>query len=186
MNNNINQTVQETKKKTRRKFNIIDFIILVLILTIVGGSIYAIVSWSNLKNLWLTETVDLVYTVEFRGVDENFIDNINADDSVTDSINKSKIGTVDRVYSVEKHAVLDCIEVPISNEEGKETTISYSGVLSEYPDKYDITVYIRSTAEYKKGVGYTINGRRIAVGETLELRFPEFSAIGYCIAVETN
>ena len=186
MNNNINQTVQETKKKTKRKFNIIDFIILVLILTIIGGSIYAIISWSNLKNLWLTETVDLVYTVEFRGVDEAFIDNIDSNDDVTDSINKSKIGTVDSVYSIEKHSVLDCIEVPLQAEEGKEAVTSYSGVLSEYPDKYDITVYIRSTAEYKKGVGYTINGRRIAVGEALELRFPGFSAVGYCVAVETK
>lgn len=186
MNNNINQTVQEPKKKSRRKFNIIDFIILVLVIAIIGGSIYAIVSWSNLKNLWLTESVELVYTVEFRGVDEDFIDNINSGETVTNSISKSKIGEVVNVESVEKHAVLDYKAVPVKDEEGNivPDVYTYSGVLSEYPDKYDITVYISSKAEYKKGEGYTIDGRRIAVGEALELRFPKFSAIGYCVSVE--
>ena len=73
------------------------------------------------------------------------------------------------------------VVAPEENNNGTITSATYTGELVPYPDKYNITVYISTTAEYEKGVGYTVNGRRIAVGEAIEMRFPEFSGVGYCI-----
>lgn len=185
MNNNIaNNSIK--KKKTKRSFNIIDFLVLLIIVTVIGASIYAIFSWSSIKSLWSTSTVDLQYTVELRGVDEEFINKIKAGDTVTDAVSKNQLGTVEKVDSIEKYTVLDYTKNEVQSEDGKVPTISYNGVLSEYPDKYNVTVYISSSAEYESGIGYTINGRRIAVGEAIEMRFPEFSSTAYCVAGNFN
>lgn len=187
MNNNVTNNSATKQKKIKRKFNIIDFLVLVIILAVIGVSIYAVVSWSNIKSLWSTSTVDLQYTVEFRGVDQAFIDKIKEGDTVTDAVSKNQLGIVDRVDSVEKYTVLDYTKVQVSEgKDGTAVTSTYNAVLSEYPDKYNVTVYISSLAEYEKGVGYSINGRRIAVGEIIEMRFPEFSSVGYCVAGNFN
>ena len=181
MNNNVNNSSIK-QKKIKRKFNIIDFLVLVIIIAVVGVSIYAVISWSNIKSLWATDQVSLDYVVEFRGVDEEFINKIEAGDTVIDAISKNQLGKVERVDSIEKYTVLDYTKNEIQSEDGKSSTVNYVGVLSEYPDKYNVTVYIKfDTAEYENGVGYTVNGRRIAIGEAIEMRFPEFSSVGYCI-----
>lgn len=166
MNNTNNSAVKQ--KKIKRKFNIVDFLVLVLIVAIIGVAIYAVVYWANIKSLWATSTTDLQYAVELRGVDQKFVDKIKNGDAVTDAVSKNQLGIVDRVDKIEKY-----------------TTFS-EGTLVEHPDKFNITVYISATAEYEQGVGYTVNGRRIAVGEIIEMRFPNFSSVAYCVAGNFN
>ena len=179
--NNMNNSAQKSNG-AKRKFNIIDVLVVILVATIIGVSIYAVYAWSDIKSLWAKNTVQLTYVVELRGVDKEFIDNVQAGDAVIDSVSKNSLGKVDSIKSVEKHSVLDYEEKTEKNQDGVMIT-TYNGVLSEYPDKYDITVYIISdAAEYEKDIGYTINGRRIAVGEIIPLRFPEFSANAYCVS----
>lgn len=166
MNNTNNSAVKQ--KKIKRKFNVVDFLVLVLIVAIIGVAIYAVVYWANIKSLWATSTTDLQYAVELRGVDQKFVDKIKNGDAVTDAVSKNQLGIVDRVDKIEKY-----------------TTFS-EGTLVEHPDKFNITVYISATAEYEQGVGYTVNGRRIAVGEIIEMRFPNFSSVSYCVAGNFN
>lgn len=166
MNNTNNSAVKQ--KKIKRKFNVVDFLVLVLIVAIIGVAIYAVVYWANIKSLWATSTTDLQYAVELRGVDQKFVDKIKNGDAVTDAVSKNQLGIVDRVDKIEKY-----------------TTFS-EGTLVEHPDKFNITVYISATAEYEQGVGYTVNGRRIAVGEIIEMRFPNFSSVAYCVAGNFN
>ena len=186
MNNNNITNSSSKQKKAKRSFNVIDFLVLLIIVTIIGASLYAIFSWSSIKSLWSTSTVYLQYTVELRGVDEEFINKIKAGDTVTDAVSKNQLGVVERVDSIEKYTVLDYTQSEIQGEDGKASTVTYNGVLSEYPDKYNVTVYISSSAVYESGVGYTVNGRRIAVGEAIEMRFPEFSSTAYCVAGNFN
>ena len=176
MNNNVVNSSAPKKKNSKQKFNIIDFIVLVLIAAVVVGSIYAVVSWSNIKSLWTTKTVNIEYIVEFRGVDATFRDKINDGDVVIDAVSKNQLGIVNSVASIDNYKVLDYKTVSEENN-----NVTYTGELFSYPDKYNITVYITTSAEYEEGVGYTVNGRRIAVGEKIEMRFPEFSGEGYCI-----
>lgn len=161
MNNTNNSTVNQ--KKTKRKFNIIDFLVLILVAAIIGLAIYAVVHWSNIKSLWASDTVSLTYAVEFRGVDQEFIDNISKDNTVTDAVSKNPLGTVTSIDKTEAY------------------TIFSNGKFIDSPDKFNVTVSISATAEYEEGVGYTVNGRRIAVGEIIEMRFPKFSSVGYCV-----
>ena len=184
MNNHNIANNANSKQRSNRKFNIIDFLVIVIIVGVIAVSVYAVLSWSNIKSLWATSSVELQYTVEFRGVDKEFINKIKEGNVVTDAVSKNQLGHVYSIESIEKYTVLDYIKTEIPNEDGKSVATTYNGVLSEYPDKYNITIHISSTAEYEKDVGYTIHGRRIAVGEKIEMRFPEFSSVGYCIAID--
>lgn len=177
MNNKINK-IDKKNEKVKHKFNIVDFFIIILVATIIITSIYAIMSWSDIKTLWSTSTKELQYVVELRGVDNKFINNIKKNDLVIDAVSKSQLGTVQSADSIEPYYVLD-YEVKLS-EDG---TPNYNGVLAENKTKYNITVYISATAQYEKGVGYTVNGKRIAVGEVLELRFPNFTSTAYCVSI---
>jgi hypothetical protein len=47
-------------------------------------------------------------------------------------------------------------------------------------------VTITVLAEYTEGEGYSVGDRRIAVGEKMSLRFPNFAAEGYCIALSNG
>lgn len=184
MNNNINTSATKTKK-AKRKFNIIDILVLLLIVTVIGVAIYTVYAWSDIKSLWSKNVVELTYVVEFRNVDKEFVDNIESSvgTKVIDSVSKNSIGEVDSIESIKKYSVLD-YETKPDGDGNTTTTISYNGVLAEYPDKYNITVYIKdSTAEYQQDIGYTINGRRIAVGEVIPVRFSEFSADAYCVGM---
>ena len=71
------------------------------------------------------------------------------------------------------------------------TTLEYneaneSGSLSTHDGKYNVLVTITSECTYVKGEGYCINGKRIAIGEKMSLRFPDYAAEGYCVSLSVN
>lgn len=163
--------------KKKRRFNFIDFLIILLIVALIAVLIYAFSPWSQIKKLWASNEVILDYTVEIRGVDDEFVDLIKNGDSAINSVTKSSLGTVTAIGGIEKNTELDYTVA----EDG-----TVQGVLSESPDKYDITVHIRATAEYEVGKGYSVNGCRVAVGEELFFRFPRYSCSGFCVALDKN
>ena len=168
MNTNMTSGEKETVKK-KRKFNIVDFLILFLVIALLGFAVFWATPWSNgLKNRMST-TVALQYSVEIQNVDQAFINQISEGNSVMDSVSKNEIGTV--------------VAVEIHEHEGLSVDENGQGVMVEYPNHYDLIVTISSSATYKSGTGYAINGCRIAVGEQLALRFPNFLCEGYCIGL---
>lgn len=183
MNNNVSPRMNKNSmKKEKRKFNIIDFFIFLIILAVIAALVYAFSPWSQIKKLWKTNEVTFKYAVELKEVDDGFINLIKAGDTVINSVTKNSLGTVDRIGTISKSTVLDYVEVEKESPNGMTTT--YQGVLTEKPDKYDIIVYITATAEYEEGIGYTVNGSRVAVGEELYFRFPNYESNGYCIAID--
>ena len=175
MNNNINKS--DIKEKKKHKFNIVDFLILLLIVAIVGTAIYAVFAWSDIKALWSTSSKEIKYIVELREVDKDFVDNMNIEKNniVIDSVSKNQLGTVDDISSE------PCRPLSYKIENGSPV-----GDRQDDSSKYNITIYISATAEYEKGVGYTVNGTRIAVGEILQLRFPQFASTAYCTHISES
>ncbi len=185
-NNNISPAgngASATKKK--RKFNVIDFFILLLIVALIAALIYAFSPWSHIKKLWTTNETHLQYVVELQNVDTQFVQMIeDCDDNgvmVINSVTKNDLGRVSRVDDPQER-----YELHYKIEEGDVEAANPTPVPVKIKDKYDITVYITATAQYEPGVGYTVNGCRIAVGEQIPLRFPNFSQNGHCIDVVTD
>ena len=172
-NNGSTATKASNKKKTG-KFNIIDFLLIVLALLIVAAIIYVFLPDSWLRNAIADETVEIQYTIELQGVDEAFLDKISENDIVLDSVTKSNIGTVTAIdYSTQYS------ELKYNQQLGE-------GVLSIVPEKRNVIVTISATAKFTEGKGYTVDGTRIAVGEKIYVRFPNYVCEGYCISVPLN
>ena len=163
------------EKKNNGRFNLIDLILVVIVLLVIAILIQVFSPISLIKRLASEQTKEIQYTVEFSGVDAEFISRIKEDDLVLDSVSKNSMGTVVTV-SPESYYVLQCVET----DEGSK------GMPLEHPEKFNLVVTISVTARYSEGVGYSVNSTRIAVGEKLALRFPDYVAEGYCIYLETE
>ena len=173
MSNNTNNI--STPKLTKGyKFNFIDVILVLLCLAIIGGCVYVFSPKFNFDLFKRSESVQLQYTIEIQGVDEEFIEKIKENNNVLDSVSKSSLGSVVAVDYNTRYSVLDYT----INEEGIA-----EGILVDHPNKYNVIVTISATAEYESGTGYSINGRRIAIGELIDLKFPDYTCQGHCIAI---
>ena len=161
------------KKKKSGRFNLIDFFLIVIILLVIATVIYVFAPFSRLKTMTQSESQTIEYTIEVLGVDEAFIDKIQEQDAVLDSVSKNAMGKVIAVDYNTKYTELQYVE---QNDQKV-------GVLAEHPTKYNLIVTITATADYMEGSGYSINGSRIAVGEKLSLRFPDYACECYCIAL---
>ncbi len=160
--------------KKKRRFNFVDFLLILLILALIGGAIYLFSSGALLRQFRSQQTGTISYTVEIIGVEEDYLDLIAKGDAVGNAVTKSSLGMVESVdYSI-KQTELGYQET----EDG-----SYEGVLNEYPDRYNILVTITVEGDYVPDDGYYIDGTRIAVGEALSLRFPNFVCEGHCISL---
>ena len=162
-----NSSVNTNLKKKKKRFNFIDFLIILLALAIVLAVVYVFVPNSLfdkvVDKVTMSEERMLQYTVEISNIDQAFIGNIKENDTVTNTVSKSNIGTV--------------TAITLENE----TELSFDGTEKKIENKYKMIVTIDATATYTSGEGYKINGSRIAVGEKLYLRFPDFSSEAYCI-----
>ena len=179
-NSNSGASSLENTKKTKRngRFNLIDFILIVLVLLVIAILVQIFSPISLIKNWTSGQTEEIQYTVEFLGVDQEFIDRIQEEDTVIDSISKNNMGKVVAVDYNTKYSELQYVE---SSTEGDAI-----GILSEYPNKYNVVVTISASANYVEEKGYSVNATRIAVGEKLSLRFPDYAAEGFCIGMETD
>lgn len=183
MNNaNSGSTSSVKKKKFSGRFNFIDFILIVIVLLVIATVIYVFAPFSRLRDMTSSQSVTVQYTVEILGVEEAFIEKIKENDFVIDSVSKSGMGTVVAVDYNNKYTELQYV----INENTEDGTKKTEGVLAEYPGKYNVIITISSKATYEAEKGYSVNGTRIAVGEKMPLRFPDYVGEGYCIGVERS
>ena len=157
-------------KKGRMGFNVLDAIIIVAALFALTSIVMMVIPNFNISAI-NGEAVRITYTVVFKNVDENVYDRINANENVIDAHSGAVIGVVAQAPESELS-----YEFVIVEENGNKV------VKSNNSDGLgmDITVEISATAIYKEGSGFTVDGYRIASGKEMELRFADFSGVGYC------
>ena len=160
-------------KRRRASFNVLDAIIIVAALFVLTAVVMMIIPNFNISAI-NGETLRITYTVVFRNVDESVYDRINANENVVDVKSGASLGVVAQAPESELS-----YEFVISDENGNKVVKSnHSEGLG-----MDVTVEISATAIYKEGLGFTVDGYRIASGKEMELRFADFSGIGYCESV---
>ena len=168
--------MEENKKNLKIKqgrLNVFDIIIIVILLFAISlATIFMVPKFRSAADSGQKSTIQ--YTVVFYNVDEAVYDKIVVGVNVTDNVSGNSLGIVD--------------DTP-------ESEISYKYVLvkdTENGDQYyaqrkddelgrrNVTVTVVATATYKEGEGYLVEGYGISVGKEMNLRFPDFCAIGYC------
>ena len=167
--------IMSTAKKAKKRrvgFNFIDFLLVVVILAAITLALIYLVPGLN-DRMTSTGKTEITYVLEFRGVDSEFIANIQNGDGVY-SVNKNfQIGTV-------KSVATDSYSSLVYDAD------TNSGVLTEHPSLKTLIITVKATAIYNIGEGYSVNGERIAVGREYYVKTPNFTGTAYCIEVETS
>jgi flagellar basal body-associated protein FliL len=164
------------KKKKHGRFNLVDFLLIVVVLLIVAMVIYMFAPFSKLRTWMTQEQKAIEYTIEIVGVEREFVEKIKENDVVVDSVSKNTIGSVSAVDYNTRYTELQYVSGTQEN----------TGVLAEYPNRYNVIVTISASADYVEGEGYSVNHCRIAVGEELSLRFPDYSCRAFCIGLAVS
>lgn len=156
----------QNKTKKRGRFNYIDVLLLILIIAVVIGLAWLIIS-PYTEQLFAT-TYDIEYTIALNGVRMEFKDKVKVGDSVIETVELDGIGNVTEVvYTASKFVGTDS---------------SGHSVTSDYPGLYDVMITIRADAAIQSGV-YSVNGYGITAGKTIPFRVPDFIGEGVCISV---
>ena len=173
-NTNVKKSRAPKKMRTWR-FNVLDAIILTLIVLIIVGAV-AVLLPTTTQLLTGSDSVNITYTVVFNKVDETLAANIADGQNVTDRESGRLLGTVVGTPSIESYWEF------VLKEDGNG---SYFLEREQYPDigKVNIAVTFTAEAKYSDGVGYTVNGVRIATDREYSMLFPEFEGIGSCSMV---
>lgn len=158
--------------KGRIRFNIVDFFVVLFVVLVLAASVAYFVPELT-ERFSSNGEVEITYVLEFRGVDDTFIANVLAGDKAYDGSQNFNIGTVKTVVA-EAYTSLE-----YDNTLGE-------AVMKEHPAKKTLVITITATAVYNEGEGYSINGKRIAVGGKYDVRFPGFSGTAYCTQVKLS
>ena len=182
--NNTKQTNNSKQPKKKSRFNFVDLTLALVLLLVIGVLIYSFSPVSLIKKWINKDTVNIQYEIEIVCVDETVIDLIKSNTVVSDSVTKSSIGTVTMVNKTDyvEYRPVEVIRYEGEGNERKEI-VERSIVPVEYPNKYNLNVVVTVEADYMKGEGYSVDSTRIAVGEKLNLKFPNYKCEGYCVGI---
>ncbi len=156
----------------KRGFNIVDLLLILFALSVIFFAVFVLDPF----DLDVLEEDDsdlkISYTICLTNVDSEYIERIQVGDSVFDANTKQFLGTVMEVGDVTLCKILRHSE-------------QYGSYMQNVPNSYDIIVVIQADAVFKEKVGYSVDGKRIAVGGTYSLVFPNFAGKGNCISFES-
>ena len=158
-------------KKKKGRFNLVDLLLVLVAMAILFVVVFVVDPFS--LNFFGEESreITLEYTIRISNVDGAFADKISVGDEVVDSSVKTSLGYV------------SAVENDIPYTEPYYDNVADTVSMREYPNRYDILVSVTAKAVFEDGVGYTVDGRRIAVGTLLYLMFPDYAGTGSCISM---
>lgn len=152
----------------------------VMLLAVIFAAIFFLVSLLTPFTLFDNteeEARTVTYTVEFKGVDKDAFASLRKGDTVVDKATGAVVG---EVTDLEPRKYVVYTDVP--TDEKDETLDSHVVTKAEYPEEFTtVSVTITVTADYVAGVGYTVDGCRIAAGREYELNFPGCAGKGTCV-----
>ena len=80
-------------------------------------------------------------------------------------------------------AIRICLEYVYNEISGRIEAVAYIDEGNSSSVQKTILVTITCSAKYSEGLGYTVNGYRIAINQEMSLCFPGYSGSGQCISV---
>jgi hypothetical protein len=152
----------------KRKFNIIDFILIVFIIAAVSALVYIMLGNNIFSG---AEETEIVYTIEMRLVRNEFIP----------ALSKIIPGT-ELIDSVRNHEIGKVVGVEITDA-FENTTDLLTGVVNRvpYPDHSRVRITVEAKAEKENDVKFVVNGKTVMTGIPVHFRTPYFVGMGMCV-----
>lgn len=161
-------------RKKKGSFNMMDFLLILMVVCVLLFVVVVLDPFSLDLFDNDSERITLEYTVRIENVDGALLDAIQKSDEILDSAVRCSLGFVNEVSNVPYTEPY----YNVSDEAGENVAI-----MQELPNRYNIEIVISAEAVFEEGVGYQINGRRIAVGTKIHLMLPNYLGDGYCIGL---
>jgi hypothetical protein len=155
----------------KRKFNIIDFILIVFIVAVAAVLVYVMLGNTLFGG---SQDAIILYTIQIDLLKNEFIPAINkivSGTEVTDSVRLQGLG---RVHSVE-------IDDAYANE-----TDLVTGVVRRvsFPDHSRVTISVIAECRKEDDFKFIVNGKTVMVGIPVHFRTPYFVSYGMCVYIE--
>jgi len=157
-------------QKKAYKFNIIDFILIVIIIAAVSVLAYVILGNDVLSS---GENVTIVYSIEMALVKNEYIpaiEKIVQGTPMTESVRFYNIGEVQSVKITDAYVNSMDLEAGVINQK-------------PYPDYSKVVITVKAECKKEK-VKYMVNGKNIMVGVQVHFRTPYFIGYGNCVSIE--
>lgn len=164
----------EGEERRVRRINVIDVALIVVFLCIV---LVAIEYFTSFSLLGLGDKTQLLeYTLELEGVDPDMAHSVAAGSRVLASSGYKDMGEVISVS--EKPAVMYVYDPAEGALVARELPADAQG-------KTPVTLYVtvRAEASYREGDGFSVNGVRISIGESISVSLDGLSGTGKCISI---
>lgn len=173
----VRSAVATAEKKRRGLFLLMDVLLLIGILGVIFLLLLAFTPFSLFRDD--AEPRQILYTIEFPGVDQRFVSTFREGDAVVDVDTGSEMGEIVQIKIRDYEAYTNVPTPEIDPEFGKHVVRKQTN-----ENLKTVSVVIRVTADYTEGVGYNAEECRIAVGKEYQLRFPSYTDRGSCVALE--
>ena len=144
------------------KVNIVDLIIILVILSLIGGIYFVFFGGSDKQ---VVETSKIVYEFEITNVNKDFFDAITPGDPIRDNIRGNEIGTV--VSKVFRKATML-----------NEDLINGKYVIVEVPDAYDVVITIEGKANITPA-NIIVGGAEIKIGKKFSIKGKGYANQGF-------
>lgn len=144
------------------KLNIVDFIIIAVILSLVAGVYFVFFGGSDKQ---VVETSKVIYEFEITNVNKDFVDAITPGDPIRDNIRGNEIGTV--VSKVSRNATML-----------NEDLINGRYVIADVPDRYDVVITIEGKANITPA-NIIVGGAEIKVGKKFSIKGKGYANQGF-------
>lgn len=152
----------------KRKLNIIDYLLILLIAAVVAFAIVSVIS-ANPNSIAGGDT-KLTVKIKCDMVETSVADKIKFDDSIYDNETNQLLG---KVVSIERAPITAIDPLAITPENPTGTVVT---------DKVTLTIVIASKAWKDDGI-YSIDRYKIAAGQNVDFHSAEFSVSGFCTSV---
>ena len=167
--NNSKIKSKATKKKSKHIFNAFDivvFIIILLVITVFGMKIY------NKSNVASQNTQKFYFTIEALNLDKDFEKKICIGDQIRDNVRGYFYGNIHNVKSKPATKIT-------------ENNITGEYVLTKIPDKIDIEVTVECDANVSDD-SITVDSNPIRLGKLMSLKSKGYVIYGYIINMKTE
>ena len=156
--------------KTKKKFTVVDLLLILLILALLAGIGYLIRSFILDRAKADADVVTLEYVIELRGVRKEWENQITSGAILTDPETSCRLGEI----------------TAVSSQLSRAESVDRSGtvptlVITDYPDHADLYLTLKTTASVQKDGTYLLDGGyRLMVGNEIEICLPSFHGTGVC------
>lgn len=164
------RAAEKAPRRSGKRFNALDALIIIIIVAVLAVTLLAYLPGGILR-LPEKNNVTVTYTIEVKGVKRELAAGIAVDDPVTEKGTSVSLGNISAEVEVTPYST-----VRYDAASGEVVTDEYSGLST-------LLITVTAQAGYDSSRGYTVNGRRIAIGAEYGISLPGFEGTGICISI---